>query len=194
VPHQLIGTTDRGAKKWSVGTRQSATNVATGFSSRSGRSLGDSAWAEVFAADHQCPPPASTRGSSFFETLRELAQARSLFHFQRVSKRALVDRGARRRQLPSNTNAAEVRVEDTKKMPMEKAGENEGEGAKTADKQYREAATKLAKSGEAMKKALEAEREIEQDPRPYAEAERAGRAHSAGELRMDLSSGVKKQP
>jgi hypothetical protein len=60
-------------------------------------------------------------------------------------------------------------------------GELEGEGNKTADKQYREAATSYARSGEAMKKALEAERDLEKSPEEYKRAEERGRAPAGGD-------------
>jgi hypothetical protein len=69
---------------------------------------------------------------------------------------------------------------------------NEGEGNKTADKQYREGATKFARTPEAMEKAKEAQRDLEQNPREYAEAEAKGRAHGAGDLKDDLEGKVKK--
>ncbi len=71
--------------------------------------------------------------------------------------------------------------------------ENEGEGSKTADKQYRDAATEFAKKGGAVEKGLQAERDVEKNPREYAEAERAGRAHSAGDLRADVAGNPKKE-
>ena len=47
---------------------------------------------------------------------------------------------------------------------------NEGEGNKSADKQYREGATGFARRGDALEKGLEAEREVEQNPRdPFLE-------------------------
>ena len=76
------------------------------------------------------------------------------------------------------------------KTPMNP--ENEGEGSKTADKQYREGATKFARSGEALKQAEQAEREVEAKPREYAEAERAGRSHGPKDLKDDLEWKVEK--
>lgn len=64
---------------------------------------------------------------------------------------------------------------------------NEGEGNKTADKQYREAATDFAKRTDTLQTGLEAEREVEQSKDEFAKAEKAGRSHSAGDLRKDLT-------
>jgi hypothetical protein len=68
-------------------------------------------------------------------------------------------------------------------------GALEGEGNKTADKQYREAATSYARSGEAMKKALEAERDLEKNPEEYKRAEERGRAPGGNEDLPDDVSG-----
>ena len=65
--------------------------------------------------------------------------------------------------------------------PKKTAGENEGEGNKSADKAYREAASEFAKTHDTEGEARAAEKEIEQDPAAYAAAEKAGKAHSAGD-------------
>ena len=62
---------------------------------------------------------------------------------------------------------------------------NEGEGSKTADKQYREAATDFAKRTDTLQSGLAAEREVEKNRGEFEKAEREGRSHSAGELRKD---------
>ena len=64
---------------------------------------------------------------------------------------------------------------------------NEGEGNKTADKQYRDAATDFARRTDTLQSGLEAEREVEKSKDEYAKAEKAGRAHSTGELPKDLT-------
>jgi hypothetical protein len=64
-----------------------------------------------------------------------------------------------------------------------KGSENQGEGNKTADKAYREAASKFAKTHDTAKEARSAERDIEQDPKAYADAEKKGKSKSAGEDR-----------
>lgn len=65
----------------------------------------------------------------------------------------------------------------------------EGEGNKTADKQYREAAESFARSGEAMNKGLEAARDLEKNPGELKRAEERGRAPGGGDedLPDDLS-------
>jgi hypothetical protein len=66
--------------------------------------------------------------------------------------------------------------------------QNEGEGSKTADKTYREAATDFAKRTDTVQAGLEAEREVEQHKGEFEEAEQAGRSHSKGELPHDLDA------
>ena len=64
---------------------------------------------------------------------------------------------------------------------------NEGEGSKSADKQYREAASDFAKRTDTLQRGLEAEREVERDRGEFEKAEREGRSHSAGDLPKDES-------
>jgi hypothetical protein len=66
-------------------------------------------------------------------------------------------------------------------------GKNEGEGSKTADKKYREAATDFAKRTDTVQTGLEAEREVENYKDEFDRAEKSGRAHSAGDLPKDIS-------
>jgi len=76
-------------------------------------------------------------------------------------------------------------MDDRKKRPQ--GGANEGEGSKSADKQYRQGATDFAKNTDALQQGLEAEREVENYRDDYESAEKKGRAHSAGDLPTDLS-------
>jgi hypothetical protein len=64
---------------------------------------------------------------------------------------------------------------------------NEGEGSKSADKQYRQGATDFAKRTDTLQRGLEAEREVEHYRDEYERAEEKGKAHSAGDLQSDLS-------
>ena len=68
----------------------------------------------------------------------------------------------------------------------EKLNKNEGEGNKTADKQYREAASDFAKRTDTLQAGLEAERDVEKNKPEFEKAEKAGRSHSAGDLPQDL--------
>jgi hypothetical protein len=84
---------------------------------------------------------------------------------------------------------------------MDDSKKNEGEGSKTADKNYRQGATDYAKRtdtlqvGEQAEREAEkdksqyeqAEREVEKDKSQYEQAEKLGRSHSAGDLKDDLS-------
>jgi hypothetical protein len=63
--------------------------------------------------------------------------------------------------------------------------QNEGEGNKTADKKYRDAATDFARRNDTLQTGLQAEREVENCRDGHDKAEKTGRAHSAGELRTD---------
>lgn len=64
---------------------------------------------------------------------------------------------------------------------------NEGEGSKTADKNYRDAATEFARRSDTLQTGLQAEREVERNKGEYDRAEQAGRAHSKGELEKDMT-------
>jgi hypothetical protein len=64
---------------------------------------------------------------------------------------------------------------------------NEGEGNKTADKQYREAATKFAHSGKVEEGAKEASRAVDEDSEELERAGEESRKPSAGDLKKDLA-------
>jgi hypothetical protein len=63
---------------------------------------------------------------------------------------------------------------------------NEGEGSKTADKKYRDAATDFANRTDTVKAGLDAERDVQQRKDEFEQAEQAGRSRSKGELPKDL--------
>jgi hypothetical protein len=65
--------------------------------------------------------------------------------------------------------------------------QNEGEGSKSADKKYRDAASDFAKRTDTVKAGLDAERDVEQHKSEFEQAEQAGRSHSKGELPKDVS-------
>src|SRR4051812_24659345 len=72
--------------------------------------------------------------------------------------------------------------------PMnDKKNRNEGEGSKTADKKYRDAATDFANRTDTVKAGLDAERDVEQRKGEFDRAEQQGRGHSKGDLPNDLS-------
>jgi hypothetical protein len=64
--------------------------------------------------------------------------------------------------------------------------ENEGEGNKTADKKYRDAASDFAKRTDTVQAGLEAEREVETHKEDFQQAEQAGLSKSKGELPHDV--------
>jgi hypothetical protein len=70
---------------------------------------------------------------------------------------------------------------------MDDSKKNEGEGSKTADKNYRQGATDYAKRTDTLQVGEQAEREVEKDKSQYEQAEKLGRSHSAGDLKGDLS-------
>lgn len=64
---------------------------------------------------------------------------------------------------------------------------NQGEGNKEADKKYRDAASDFAQRTDTVNVARKAEQDVEENKPDFDQAEKAGRSHSAGELRKDLS-------
>ena len=62
---------------------------------------------------------------------------------------------------------------------MDDSNKNEGEGSKSADKKYRDAATDFAKRTDTLQSGLQAEREVENYRDEFDRAEKTGRAHSA---------------
>ncbi|HZX93166.1 MAG TPA: hypothetical protein VFE90_01525 [Myxococcales bacterium] len=69
----------------------------------------------------------------------------------------------------------------------DKRNRNEGEGSKSADKKYRDAASDFAKRTDTIQAGLEAGRDVEKRKDEFEKAEQAGRSHSKGELPNDLS-------
>jgi len=71
-------------------------------------------------------------------------------------------------------------------MDDDKINENEGEGSKSADKKYRDAASDFARRNDTVQAGLDAEREVEQRKGEFEKAEQAGRSRSKGELPDDV--------
>jgi hypothetical protein len=63
---------------------------------------------------------------------------------------------------------------------------NEGEGSRTADKIYRDAASDFAKRTDTLAAGLQAEREVDGNKSEFEKAEQAGRSRSKGDLPRDL--------
>jgi hypothetical protein len=63
---------------------------------------------------------------------------------------------------------------------------NEGEGSRTADRNYREGVAKTVQRGHAEQDAEQARREVEANPEEFERAEEEGRSRSAGEAPGDL--------
>ena len=72
----------------------------------------------------------------------------------------------------------------------------EGEGNKTADREYRKGVREHLDEGRVEIEAKDAERDIEKNPGEYERAVEEGKRHSAGDLERDLrgKASVKKNP
>jgi hypothetical protein len=66
------------------------------------------------------------------------------------------------------------------------AGENEGEGSRSADQHYRAGVEETVKRGHVEEDAERARRDLEAQPDELRRAEEQGRARSAGEAPGDL--------
>jgi hypothetical protein len=89
---------------------------------------------------------------------------------------------ARKARKPAAAAAKKRSVSKAAKAPSQA---NQGEGNKTADRSYREAATRFSHSHDTAAMAERAAREVEGAPEEYQEAVEAGRSPSAGELPQD---------
>lgn len=72
---------------------------------------------------------------------------------------------------------------------MEKQGEkggNEGEGNRTADREYRKGVEEHLRKGHVEEEAERAAKELDERPDELREAEEEGRRRSAGDLPSDL--------
>ncbi len=73
---------------------------------------------------------------------------------------------------------------DTTK-PSDVGNANEGEGSRTADRQYREGVQETVRRGHVEEDAERARRDVDADPEEYRRAEEQGRSRSAGEAAND---------
>ena len=71
-------------------------------------------------------------------------------------------------------------MQDKRQQPNT-GSRNEGEGNKTAAREYNEAQRRFAESGKVEKKAREAEKSLDIDKEALAHAEAIGKRHSHGE-------------
>ncbi len=73
-------------------------------------------------------------------------------------------------------------MDDKKKTaPADIEEENEGEGSKSADRNYRNDVDDFLKNEDPSKLARQAASDIERDPGKYADAEKVGKSRSAGD-------------
>ncbi len=63
---------------------------------------------------------------------------------------------------------------------------NEGEGSRTADREYREGVQEHLRRGHVEEEAERAARDLDEDPDELRRAEEEGRKRSAGDLPSDL--------
>jgi hypothetical protein len=63
--------------------------------------------------------------------------------------------------------------------------ENEGEGSRSADREYREGVRKHLEKGHVQDEAEKASEDVDSSPEEYRKAEEAGKSHSAGEAPGD---------
>lgn len=68
-----------------------------------------------------------------------------------------------------------------KRHEQNTASRNEGEGNKTAAREYNEAQRRFVESGKVAKKAREAEKSLDSDKQELERAEAIGKRHSHGE-------------
>ncbi|MGD9614783.1 MAG: hypothetical protein AB7H90_22335 [Alphaproteobacteria bacterium] len=68
-----------------------------------------------------------------------------------------------------------------KKHEQNSTSRNEGEGSKTAAREYNEAQRRFVESGKVDEKAREAEKALESDKQELERAEAIGKRHSHGE-------------
>ncbi len=64
-------------------------------------------------------------------------------------------------------------------------GENEGEGSRSGDRQYRAGLKEHLRKGHVEDEAEQARKDVESKPEEYRQAEEAGKSHSAGEAPGD---------
>jgi hypothetical protein len=67
-----------------------------------------------------------------------------------------------------------------------KDGQNEGEGSRTADRNYREGVEEHLRRADVHEEAERAARELDENPDELRRAEEEGRSRSAGDLKSDL--------
>jgi hypothetical protein len=66
------------------------------------------------------------------------------------------------------------------------SGANEGEGSRTADRNYRKGIEEHLRRADVQEEAERAARDVEKSPEEYRRAEEEGKARSAGDLPEDL--------
>jgi hypothetical protein len=110
-----------------------------------------------------------------------------------VAKKKPVRRTAARKSVKAKARAAPKRKRAAKPAarrkrpaaPRAAAAKNEGEGSRSADRAYRDAATRFSVTHDTAAIAEQAAREVEASPHEYDDAENEGLSRSAGDLPQD---------
>jgi hypothetical protein len=93
--------------------------------------------------------------------------------------------GKARRPAPRSKSKAKVAPQKRVASPRRTVRANEGEGSRTADQRYRDAATRFSTTHDTIAIAERAAREVDASPHEYDDAENEGLSHSAGDLPQD---------
>jgi hypothetical protein len=110
-----------------------------------------------------------------------------------VAKKKPARRAVARKAIKAKARAAPKRKKAAKPVarrkrpaaPRQAAAKNEGEGSRSADRAYRDAATRFSVTHDTAAIAEQAAREVEASPHEYDDAENEGLSRSAGDLPQD---------
>jgi hypothetical protein len=106
----------------------------------------------------------------------------------KAASRKVQKSAARKARKPAPRAAAKSKSAPAKKAqpaPRARLWANEGEGSTSADKTYRDAATRFTDTHDTAAIAERAAREVDANPHEYDDAENEGLSHSAGDLPQD---------
>jgi hypothetical protein len=104
---------------------------------------------------------------------------------RKVARKA-VKAKARKAAAPKGKKAAKPAARRKRPAaPRAVAAKNEGEGNRSADRAYRDAATRFSVTHDTAAIAEQAAREVEASPHEYDDAENEGLSRSAGDLPQD---------
>lgn len=108
---------------------------------------------------------------------------------RKAASRKVAPRKTSKRKAPKaaarKAKKAAPRAKRPAAKPRAAAWPNEGEGSRSADKAYRDAATRFTVTHDTTALAEKAAREVDASPHEYDDAENEGLSHSAGDLPQD---------